>query len=304
MPDIKDHFLKASPEDVDTRLDVFVTAHVDNLPSRTFVQKLIEQGYVTVNEEKEKANYKIEAGDDIHIRVPKTLMPPSEAAAEDIALDIFYEDDAIIVVNKASGMLVHPAVGRFSGTLVNAVLHHSQKLSDMNTAMRPGIVHRLDEDTSGLIVVAKDNIAHAKLARQFEKHEIFKKYVALVEGLVAFDEGLIDVPIGRDNRHREKKAVSYDDNAREAVTRYRVIRRFPKKKVTLIGLYPKTGRTHQLRVHMKHLGHPILGDPKYGRESNFPRLALHAQSLGFKHPRTNKWIEFSCLPPKEFLELS
>lgn len=303
MPDIKDHFLKVSQDDHETRLDVFVTRRVENLPSRAFVQKLIEQGYVTVNENKEKANHKVESGDDVHVRVPKTLVPPSEAEAEDIPLDIFYEDDAIIVVNKPSGMLVHPAVGRFSGTLVNAVLHHSQKLSDVNTSLRPGIVHRLDEDTSGLIVVAKDNLAHARLARQFEKHEIFKKYVALVEGLVSFDEGLIDVPIGRDSRHRDKKAVSYEDGSREAVTRYRVIRRFPQSKVTLVALYPKTGRTHQLRVHMKHLGHPMLGDPKYGKPDSFSRLALHAQSIGFKHPRINKWIEFSCVPPKEFLAL-
>ena len=166
--------------------------------------------------------------------------------------------------------------------------------------MRPGIVHRLDKDTSGLLLVAKDNITHTKLAKQFQRHTIKKRYIALVEGSIEFDEGVINTPIGRDEKHRDKKAVKFDDSAKESKTFYRVIKR--KNGVTLVALFPETGRTHQLRVHLAYLGHPILGDDKYGTKSNFPRMALHAQGIGFQHPSTKKFLEFSLKPPKEFLD--
>ncbi|HNV23576.1 MAG TPA: RluA family pseudouridine synthase, partial [Candidatus Omnitrophota bacterium] len=215
-------------------------------------------------------------------------------------LDIFYEDSFLLVINKPVGMTVHPASGCYTGTLVNALLHYSKELSDVNDAMRPGIVHRLDKETSGLMLVAKDNITHTKLAKQFERREIKKKYIALVEGDVLCDEGKVDVPIGRNPFHHEKKAVSYEDSAKQAITFYQVLKR--DHAVTMIALFPQTGRTHQLRVHMKHLGHPILGDDKYGHKNKFPRLALHAQSISFFHPRTKDFLEFSSAIPIEFVK--
>jgi 23S rRNA pseudouridine1911/1915/1917 synthase len=179
------------------------------------------------------------------------------------------------------------------------LLHHCVELSRVNEDMRPGIVHRLDKETSGLLLVAKDNITHTKLAKQFQRHEIKKRYVALVEGTVEFDEGVIDVPIGRNPFHREKKSVQYDDTAKDSVTYYRVIKR--SQGVTLVSLFPKTGRTHQLRVHMAHLRHSILGDDKYGKAKSFSRLALHAQAIGFRHPHTRNYLEFYSKSPREFL---
>ena len=197
-------------------------------------------------------------------------------------------------------MLVHPAQGIYSGTLVNALLFHCRQLSDFNGSSRPGIVHRLDKETSGLMIAVKDNQTHAQLARQFQKHKVKKQYVALVEGEVEFDEGIIDAPLGRHPVHHDLRDVQYNDAAKNAVTFYRVIKRH--KGVTLLSLFPKTGRTHQLRVHMNHIHHPILGDAKYGRKGSFPRLALHARAIGFEHPHWKCFLEFSCRPPREFLQ--
>ena len=294
------HVLKVAPEDEHLRLDVYLTKHLSQCPSRMFIKKLIEEGHVKIKTKIVKPHYKVTTGETIDVEIPKHLKENPELEAQAIPLDIFYEDDAILIINKPSGLMVHPATGQYTGTLVNALLHHADNLSDMNEDMRPGIVHRLDRDTSGLMIVAKDNMAHARLAKQFERHEIKKQYVALVEGEVAFDEGEIDEPIGRHVRHRDKKTVSYDEGAKDSVTRYKVIKRY--KGVTLIRLFPRTGRTHQLRVHMAHLKHPILGDEKYGHKNSFPRLALHAQSIGFKHPTTKEWIEFSAPAPKDFYE--
>ncbi|MBF0521444.1 MAG: RluA family pseudouridine synthase [Candidatus Omnitrophica bacterium] len=293
---------KISSENQHQRLDVFLTQHLTDIPSRAFVQKLIEHGHVRVNETKVKSHYKLQIGEDVLVEIPQDFITPQYIAPEDIALDIFYEDEFLLVINKPIGMTVHPAQGCYTGTLVNALLHYSNQLSDVNDKMRPGIVHRLDKETSGLMLVAKDNITHTKLAKQFARHEVKKRYVALVEGEMPFDEGKVDVPIGKHPFHHEKKAVSFADSSKEAVTFYHVLKRFNGK--TLVALYPKTGRTHQLRVHMKHLGHPILGDDKYGNKSSFPRLALHAQSISFIHPQTKKYIEFSLMIPPEFSDSS
>jgi len=268
-------------------------------PSRNFAQDLIDKENVTVNGKHCKPHHKVRTGDTIIAVVEKQR--PCTAEPEDIPLDIFYEDDDLIVVNKPIGMTVHPSSGCYSGTLVNALVFHQKKLSNISDALRPGIVHRLDKETSGLMLVAKNNIAHTKLAKQFEKRLIKKQYIALVEGLVEFDEGLIDAPLGRHPIHRKKRAVLFAD-AKEAQTIYRVLKRF--EKTTLISLMPKTGRTHQLRVHMAHLGHPILGDEKYGKKSSFKRLALHAQRIGFYHPSSSAYLEFFSLTPKEFFNLA
>lgn len=292
--------LKVDADNNHERLDVYLTGRLPDVPSRNFIKKLIDNGHVKINEAVSKAHHKVAAGEDILVEVPDDFLTPQYIEPENIPLDVFYEDQFIMVVNKPTGMLVHPAQGCYTGTLVNALLYRAVHLSDVNDKMRPGIVHRLDQETSGLILVAKDNITHTRLAKQFKRREVKKKYMALVQGEIEFDEGVVDVPIGRNFKHRDKKDVVFDEEAKDAVTRYKVIKRH--HNMTLVALFPKTGRTHQLRVHMKYLGHPILGDSKYGKQSTFPRLALHAQAVGFKHPMTKRYIEFSTRVPAEFLE--
>ena len=292
------HIVKVDSADHE-RIDIYLVRRFPDY-SRSFVKRLIDGGHVKVDEHLVKAHHKVAPGEEIIVDIPKDFLAPQYVGPQDIKLDIFYEDDYLIIINKPSGMLVHPASGQYTDTLVNALLHHSIQLSTINAQMRPGIVHRLDQDTSGLMVVAKDNITHTKLAKQFQRHHIFKQYAALVEGRIEFDEGVVNAPIGRDSKRFAKKTVDFSESAKEAFTRYRVIKR--AKDVTLVALFPKTGRTHQLRVHMAHLGHPILGDDKYGRKSNFPRLALHARAIGFKHPHYQSYIEFSTPLPEEFLK--
>ncbi len=284
----------------DLRLDVFLTQVLEDIPSRAFVQKLITQQRVTLNGKQAKPNVKVSVGDAISADVEAASLAVKDIRPENIALNVFYEDNDLVIINKPVGLTVHPASGSHSGTLVNALMHRFQGLSSVNGPVRPGIVHRLDKETSGLLIVAKTNMAHARLARQFEKHTVVKKYVARVEGKVQFDQGMIDAAIGRHPKYHDQRQASVDGTGKSAVTLYQVLKRFPKS--TLVALYPRTGRTHQLRVHMKHLGHPILGDDRYGRKSTFPRLALHAQSVSFMHPSTKQHIEFSCPVPKEFLE--
>ena len=293
------HHFKVAVDDRDQRLDIYLTEHFSKAPSRSFIKKLIDHGHVRVNEVIAKAHHKVAPGEDVIVEVPEDFLTPQYIQPENIPLDIFYEDQHLLVINKPSGMLVHPAQNIYKGTLVNALLHYANHLSDVNDSMRPGIVHRLDQETSGLILVAKDNITHTRLAKQFKRHEVRKQYVALVEGEVEFDEGTVDVPIGRDTKHREKKTVAFDKSAKEAFTRYKVLQRH--NDVTLVALFPKTGRTHQLRVHMRYIKHPILGDSKYGKKNSFSRLALHAKSIGFKHPMTKEYVEFSSKVPDEFL---
>ena len=293
------HAFNVQAEQKNLRLDIFLTQNIPDIPSRTFVKKMIEEGRVLVNKKKVKAHYKTETSDRIEVDIPEESLPLDSIEPEDIPLDIFYEDDYLIVIHKPVGMLVHPAYGRAKGTLVNALLHHSARLSDVNAEFRPGIVHRLDEDTSGLILIAKDNQTHVQLAGQFKDHTIKKKYIALVQGEIEFDEGRIDAPLGRHFYYRDKRGVRFTDSAQEAVTYYRVIKCV--RGITFVALFPQTGRTHQLRVHMAYLKHPILGDEKYGKKETFPRLALHAQAIGFIHPQLNSFMEFSSQIPADFL---
>ncbi len=284
----------------DLRLDVYLTHVIENIPSRSFVKKLIDAALVTVNGKGTKTKYKVAVGDRIEVDIDSMPLGPQDLLAQKIDLDIFYEDPDMVVINKPVGLSVHPASGNRTGTLVNALLGRFEELSDVNGPARPGIIHRLDRDTSGLILVAKTNVAHARLARQFEKHTVMKRYVARVQDVVQFDQGVINAEIGRHQKYHDQRRIVSEGQGKKAVTLYQVLKRF--KKSTLVALYPQTGRTHQLRVHMKHLGHPILGDEKYGRKRSFPRLALHAQGIAFNHPMTKQPIEFSCPIPKEFLQ--
>ncbi len=294
--------LKVDSENNHLRLDIFISKKLENCPSRTFVKRLIEEGKVSVNQKHVKAHYQVSEGDEITVDIEENPVPDKNIAPEDIELDIFYEDPFLLIINKPAGMLVHPVKGILKGTLVNALLYYSRSLSSINSEKRPGIVHRLDRDTSGLVVIAKDDKTHVFLARQFEKRKVRKRYVALVSGKIEFEEGIIDAPIGRHPVHFDKKTVSFLEDSREARTYYRVVRRFPSQ--TLVALYPQSGRTHQLRVHMTHLGYPILGDEKYGMKNSFPRLALHAQALGFLHPASRSFVEYFSPTPKEFLNLN
>lgn len=283
----------------DLRLDVFLTHVIENIPSRTFVKKMIDNNQVTVNGEPSKNKYKVAKGDKVEADLDPSAWQEQDLVAQKMDLEVFYEDPDIVVINKPVGLTVHPAAGNKTGTLANALLGRFEELSDINGTVRPGIVHRLDRDTSGLIVVAKTNVAHARLARQFEKHTVIKRYVARVQGVVQFDQGVVDADIGRHPKYHDQRRVVEKGEGKEAISLYQVLKRF--KNSTLVALFPQTGRTHQLRVHMKHLGHPILGDEKYGRRESFSRLALHAQSIEFEHPITKQSIEFSCPVPGEFL---
>ncbi|MBF0387093.1 MAG: RluA family pseudouridine synthase [Candidatus Omnitrophica bacterium] len=294
------HTLNVTPEDADVRVDILVTkALPEVIPSRMFVKRLLDEGRLQVNGKLVKACYKVQAGDSVAIDVCVADYPDERIKPEDVALDIVYEDDALIALNKAVGIAVHPASGHYGGTLVNALVHHFGSLSDVNGAKRPGIVHRLDKETSGVLLVAKTNMAHARLAKQFEGHTIIKKYVALVEGEVQFDEGVIDAPIGEHPKYHDLRCIAREGEGKEASTRYKVVKRH--KNCTAVALFPTTGRTHQLRLHMRHLRHAILGDEKYGNKGNFVRLALHAQSITFAHPLNKLLMEISVPLPAEFL---
>ncbi|HOQ06822.1 MAG TPA: RluA family pseudouridine synthase [Clostridiales bacterium] len=287
--------------DAGKRLDVWLTNTLGDY-SRSYVERLIEQGNVTVGGKTVKAGYKLKDGDTVQVGIPEPK--PLEVTAEDIPLDIIYEDEDIIVINKPRGMVVHPAAGNYSGTLVNALLKHcSGSLSDINGVIRPGIVHRIDKDTSGVLVIAKNNSAHAILSGKLKEHDVNRIYIAVAEGNVPADRGKVDAPIGRHPVDRKKMAVNMK-NGRRAVTHFRVLERF--KSSTLLELKLETGRTHQIRVHMAYIGHPLVGDTVYGRKKQkygFEGQALHAAVLGFTHPRTGEYVEFSADPPQEFREL-
>lgn len=283
------------PEDAGTRIDVYL-AKERAAPSRSFVRKLVESGLVTVSGRPVKPSCKVAEGDLIVVKVP----PPEKVSLEpeDIPLDIVYEDSDLVVVNKPAGMVVHPAAGNYAGTLVHALLHHCKDLSGIGGELRPGIVHRLDKDTSGLMVVAKNDAAHLALTRQIKARTVVRKYLAIVHGQLATDEGTVDAPIGRHPVHRKKMAVVPD--GRRAVTHWAVRRRY--RDFTLVECKLETGRTHQIRVHMAHIGHPVAGDPVYGpRRPAFGLTgqALCAYSLGFYHPRTGEWKEFTIPLPEE-----
>ncbi len=293
--------LKVAAQDQGLRLDQYIIKNLSIAASRSQIQHLIKRGEVLLNQSAVKAHYKVRTNDSLIINIsPKSLEP--EVLAERIPLEIIFEDQSLLVINKPAGMVTHPAQGNYSQTLVNALLGYGCRLSKINGPLRPGIVHRLDKDTSGLMVVAKEDSAHQKLARQFSRHTIKRKYIALAKGNIAHNEGVIELPIARDRVNRQKMAVSFREKAKYALTRYKVIKRYAK--ATLVELTPHTGRTHQLRVHLKFLGHPILGDSRYGRRDKIGRLALHAKVLGFNHPRTGKFMEFQSEAPDFFRNLA
>jgi 23S rRNA pseudouridine1911/1915/1917 synthase len=277
-----------------------VVAGINQEWSRTQVQQWIKDGNVKVNGKEVKANYKCEHGDIITIDIPKP--EPLDVEPEEMELDIYYEDSDVIVVNKPRGMVVHPAPGHLSGTLVNGLLAHCKDLSGINGILRPGIVHRIDKDTSGLLMVAKNDFAHESLAKQLLEKTVTRKYKAIVHGVIPHDYGTIDAPIGRDKRDRQSMTVT-DENGKEAITHFTVLERF--KNYTFIECQLETGRTHQIRVHMKYIGYPLAGDPKYGPKKTLPieGQALHAGVLGFHHPRTNEYLEFEAPLPPEFEHL-
>ncbi|MGN0490602.1 RluA family pseudouridine synthase [Ruminococcus sp.] len=282
------------------RLDKFISVADVGL-SRSAAVNLIEKSGVTVNEKQVDKKYKLSAGDVVVLQIPEPV--PYEAKAENIPLDIVYEDDYLLVVNKPKGMVVHPAAGNYDGTLVNALLYHcGDSLSGINGVLRPGIVHRIDKDTSGLLIVAKNDFAHAHLAKQIKDHSFTREYEAVVFGNLKDDEGTVDAPIGRNPNDRKKMCVT-TKNSKNAVTHYSVIRRY--KGYTHIKCKLETGRTHQIRVHMAYLGHPVAGDTVYGVKNekvSFVGQCLHARKIGFIHPKTEEYLEFSSQLPDYFTE--
>lgn len=277
------------------RIDKFV-AEINSEWSRSQVQQWIKDGVVTVNGKSVKVNYKVKENDEITVTIPD----PEELdiQAEDMGLEIYYEDADVLVVNKPRGMVVHPAPGHTSGTLVNGLMHHCTDLSGINGVMRPGIVHRIDKDTSGLLMVAKNDVAHESLVNQLVAKTVTRRYKAIVHGVIPHDKGTIDAPIGRDKKERQSMTV--DENGKNAVTHFQVLERF--KDFTLVECRLETGRTHQIRVHMKYIGYPLAGDPKYGPKKTLDMngQALHAGILGFDHPRTGEYIQFEAPIPEVF----
>lgn len=267
--------------------------------SRSQVQQWIKDGFVQVNGEQVKANYKSQADDEISISVPEPELLNVEP--EEMDLDIYYEDQDVIVVNKPKGVVVHPAPGHPSGTLVNGLMAHCKDLSGINGVLRPGIVHRIDKDTSGLLMVAKNDLAHEKLVDQLVNKTVTRKYFALVHGVIPHDHGTVDAPIGRNPADRQSMAVT--EKGKHAVTHFSVKERF--EQFTFVECELETGRTHQIRVHMKYIGYPLAGDPKYGPKHTISTdgQVLHAGILGFQHPRTGEFLEFCAPLPQYFVEL-
>lgn len=285
----------AEAEDAGTRADVFLAAKLG--VSRSNMQKLLEDGRVKRGEKIIKANYKVRAGEMFVVDIPEP--EPIEAVSENIPLDIIYEDDDVVVLNKARGMVVHPAPGNYTGTLVNALLYHCSNLSGINSAIRPGIVHRLDKDTSGIMIVAKNDAAHISLSQQIQSKTAVRTYLAVVRGNIKTDSGTIETQIARDKTDRKKMAV-VKEGGRDAITDYEVLERFGK--YTLVRCKLRTGRTHQIRVHMEYLGYPLVGDPKYSPMKTpfgIKGQALHSHTLEFTHPRTGERMKFEAPLPED-----
>ncbi|WP_346869128.1 RluA family pseudouridine synthase [Clostridium sp. UBA5119] len=286
-------------ENVGKRLDLFVSENEVDM-SRSFVQGIIEKQQVKVNGQIKKSNYKLRIGDQVQVELAEPV--ELQVDAEDIPLDIIYEDSDVIVINKPQDMVVHPAPGNYTGTLVNGLLHHCKDLSGINGVIRPGIVHRIDKDTSGVLVVAKNDKSHNSLAMQLKDHSMKRTYYAIVEGIVKEEEGSVRTNIGRHPIERIKMAVV--KYGKEAITNYKVLERF--KSNTLVECRLETGRTHQIRVHMAHLHHPLIGDQVYGYKKQKFKLqgqALHAKNLGFIHPTTGEYMEFDSQLPEYFQDI-
>ena len=268
--------------------------------SRSKIQKMVENGNILVNGKTVKTSYSVKLNDFITI---DEMEENYDIVPENIPLDIVYEDEYLLVVNKPSGMVVHPAPGNYSGTLVNALMYHCNNLSSVNGIIRPGIVHRIDADTSGLLLVAKNDIVHNDLAKQISEKSVVRKYVCLVHGVILEDSATIDAPIGRDTKDRKKMCVT-GENSKEAVTHIRVLERY--NRATLIECVLETGRTHQIRVHMNYIKHPVVNDPVYGYSKmddlEFGQM-LHAAEIGFVHPITHEFMDFKVEPPKKFMEI-
>ncbi len=280
------------------RIDKFI--NIDGL-TRANIQRLIESGNITVNSNTTKNNYKLKRGDVIEIEYKEA--EEANIVPENINIDIVYEDDSLLVINKAQGMVVHPAPGNYTGTLVNALMYHCKdNLSGINGVMRPGIVHRIDKDTSGLLLVAKTNEAHLSLSQQIQEKTVKREYVCICDGIVKRKKGMIDAPIGRDPSNRLKMAVT-PVNSKNAVTHFEVCEYL--NDASLVKCVLETGRTHQIRVHMSYIGFPVMGDPLYAKNNpyNLSGQALHARVIGFNHPKTNEYMEFSADVPETFSEL-
>lgn len=278
--------IKVNEEDKGIRIDSFLANSSDL--SRSQIQKLIEEGRVLVNNETTVSRYKVNPGD--FITAEYLEQTPTDIKPKDIALDIVYEDEDLIVINKPKGLVVHPAAGNYDNTLVNALLYHCKELSDINGYYRPGIVHRIDKDTSGLLVCAKNNAAHAALSAQLQDKTCFRKYYAIVNGIIDNNEGIINAPIGRSSKDRQKMEVT-DKNSKEAITEFKVLQRL--SSTCLVECELKTGRTHQIRVHMAFIKHPVLNDPKYSKKTiDETGQYLHAYYLSFIHPKTKERMEF------------
>ncbi len=290
--------IEITEEHAGNRIDKALSA-INSDWSRTHLQNWLKDSLVLVNEKKVKPNYKVKTGDVVTINEPE----PEEldVVAEDLQLDIVYEDKDVLVVNKPSGMVVHPAPGHPTGTIVNGLMYHCKDLSGINGVLRPGIVHRIDKDTSGLLMVAKNDLAHVSLVNQLVEKSVTRVYTALVHGHIPHDNGTIDAPIGRDKRERQSMAIV--DDGKHAVTHFKVLERYGE--FTLVECRLETGRTHQIRVHMKYIGYPLAGDPKYGPKKtiDFSGQALHAGTIGFEHPVTGEYKEFHQPLPEDFQAL-
>lgn len=293
--------LLITEETAGDRIDRFLSEQYEDL-SRSFLQKLLKSGLVCADGKPVKASYKVSEGDLITFEVPKAVEP--EILPEDIPLDILFEDRDVILVNKPKGMVVHPAAGHYTGTLVNALMFHCREdLSGINGVLRPGIVHRIDMDTTGVIIACKNDLAHNSIAGQLKEHSITRRYQAIVHGVLKDDEGTVDAPVGRHPQDRKKMCIN-EKNGKRAVTHYKVLKRY--RNFTHIECRLETGRTHQIRVHMAYIGHPLLGDAVYGPAKCPYRLTgqtLHAGILGFLHPRTGAYMEFSAPLPEYFQKL-
>lgn len=299
--ELKEYNFVVTEESEGERIDKYLNLLMDSL-SRSYIQKLLSEGHVTVNSKCIKANYRLKSDDDVRLLLPPLITP--DIAPEDIELSILYEDDDIIVVNKPKGMVVHPAAGHYCGTMVNALLYHCNgNLSGINGVLRPGIVHRIDKDTTGSVIVCKNDMAHASIAKQLKEHSIVRRYHAIVYGNLKEDSGTVQTLIGRHPSDRKKMSV-VKEGGKEAITHYQVLKRFDR--FTYIECRLETGRTHQIRVHMAHLGHPLLGDEIYGRKDNPYHLqgqTLHAKILGFCHPKSGTYIETDAPLPEYFERL-